>query len=102
VARGDVNSITIGRRTNIQDGSILHATHDGKFRPGGFPLIIGDGVTVGHRVTLHACTVGDYCLIGMSATIIKQWCQFRLIKRFGGQGRNRQFCQEQEWHMDVA
>lgn len=70
VARGDVNSITIGKRTNIQDGSILHVAHDGKFSPGGFPLVIGDGVTVGHRVTLHACTVGDYCLLGMSATIM--------------------------------
>jgi len=70
VARGDVHSITIGSRTNIQDGCILHVTHDGKFSPGGFPLVIGNSVTAGHRATLHACTVGDYCLIGMSATIM--------------------------------
>ncbi|MBI4005302.1 MAG: gamma carbonic anhydrase family protein [Gammaproteobacteria bacterium] len=70
VARGDVNSISIGRRTNVQDGSILHVTHDGKFSPGGCSLVIGDGVTVGHRAILHACTVGDLCLIGMSATIM--------------------------------
>ena len=70
VARGDVHSIIIGNRTNIQDGCILHVTHDGKFSPGGFPLVIGNGVTAGHRATLHACTVGDYCLIGMSATIM--------------------------------
>ncbi len=70
VARGDVHSIKIGRETNIQDGSILHVTHDGKYSPGGFPLIIGNCVTIGHRVTLHACTVGDHCLIGMSATIM--------------------------------
>lgn len=70
VARGDVHSITIGEKTNIQDGSILHVTHDGKFSPGGYPCKIGNYVTVGHRVTVHACTVGDYCLIGMSATIM--------------------------------
>jgi len=70
VARGDVHSIKIGARTNIQDACILHVTHDGQYTPGGFPLTIGDGVTAGHRATLHACTIGDYCLIGMSATIM--------------------------------
>ncbi len=70
VARGDVHSITIGKRTNIQDACVLHVTHDGQFSPGGFPLKVGDDVTVGHRVTLHACTVGNFCLIGMSATIM--------------------------------
>ena len=70
VVRGDVNSIKIGNRTNIQDACVLHVTHDGKFTPGGYPLEIGDDVTVGHRVTLHACTVGNLCLIGMSATIM--------------------------------
>ena len=70
VARGDVHSITIGKCTNIQDASILHVTHDGKFSPGGYPLVVGDYVTVGHRVTLHACSVGNNCLIGMSATIM--------------------------------
>jgi carbonic anhydrase/acetyltransferase-like protein (isoleucine patch superfamily) len=70
VVRGDVHSITIGKGTNIQDASILHVTHDGKFSPGGFPLVVGDYVTVGHRVILHACTVGNYCLIGMAATIM--------------------------------
>ena len=70
VVRGDVHSITIGKCTNIQDGGILHVTHDGKFSPGGYPLVVGDNVTVGHRVTLHACSVGNNCLIGMSATIM--------------------------------
>ncbi len=70
VARGDVHSIIIGERTNIQDASVLHVTHDGEFSPGGFPLTIGDDVTVGHRVLLHACTVGNLCLIGMSATVM--------------------------------
>ena len=70
VVRGDVHSIKIGKRTNIQDACVLHVTHDGEFSPGGFPLTVGDDVTVGHRVTLHACTVGNQCLIGMSATIM--------------------------------
>jgi len=70
VVRGDVHSITIGKGTNIQDASVLHVTHDGKFSPGGYPLFVGDYVTAGHRVILHACTVGNYCLIGMAATIM--------------------------------
>jgi carbonic anhydrase/acetyltransferase-like protein (isoleucine patch superfamily) len=70
VIRGDVNSINIGARTNIQDGCILHVSHDSDYAPGGFPLSVGDDVTVGHRVTLHACSVGNMCLVGMSATIM--------------------------------
>jgi len=64
VIRGDVNYIRIGKRSNIQDGCVLHVarrTH---------PLIIGDEVTVGHNVTLHACTIGNRCLIGMGATVM--------------------------------
>ncbi len=64
------HKIIIGKRTNIQDACVCHVTHDGEYTPGGFPLTIGDGVTAGHRATLHACTIGDYCLIGMSATIM--------------------------------
>lgn len=70
VVRGDVHSIVIGDRTNIQDGSILHVTHDSEYAPGGAALRIGSDVTAGHRVILHACTVGDHCLIGMAATIM--------------------------------
>ncbi len=70
VARGDVNSISIGNSSNIQDGCILHVTHDGVFSPGGFALVIGNGVTVGHGAILHACSVGDYCLIGTAATVM--------------------------------
>ncbi len=70
VARGDVHSISIGQSTNIQDACVLHVTHEHEMTPGGCPLILGDWVTVGHRVTLHGCTIGDYCLIGMSATIM--------------------------------
>ncbi len=70
VARGDVNTITIGARTNIQDGSVLHVTHDGPYTPGGTPLVIGDDVTVGHKVTLHACAVGNRCLIGIGSIVL--------------------------------
>ncbi len=68
--RGDIHSITIGQRTNIQDGSILHVTHDSEYAPGGFKLTIGDDVTVGHNVVLHACTVESLCLIGMGSVVL--------------------------------
>ena len=64
VVRGDVNYIRIGKRTNIQDGCVLHVARRT------LPLIIGDEVTVGHNVTLHACTVGKRCLIGMGAVVM--------------------------------
>lgn len=70
VVRGDVNFIRIGACTNIQDGSVLHVTHDNEAAPGGHPLVIGDEVTVGHRVTLHACRIGNRCLIGMGAIVL--------------------------------
>lgn len=70
VARGDVNSITVGARTNIQDGTILHVSHDSEFAPGGFPLVIGADITVGHQAILHGCTIEDGCLIGMAATVM--------------------------------
>ena len=70
VVRGDVESITIGDNSNVQDGSVLHVTHYGKFTDKGYPLSIGKGVTVGHRAIVHACTIGDYCLIGMGAIIM--------------------------------
>ena len=70
VLRGDVNSIEIGERTNIQDGSVLHVTHDSEYAEGGMPLVIGSDVTVGHKVILHACQVEDGCLIGMGATVL--------------------------------
>jgi len=68
--RGDIHSITIGARTNIQDGSILHVTHDSEYAPGGFKLSIGNDVTVGHNVVLHACTIEDLCLIGMGSVVL--------------------------------
>ncbi len=70
VARGDVQTITIGNSTNVQDGTIIHVTHDHDAVPGGQPTRIGDFVTIGHRALIHACAIGDYCLIGMAATIM--------------------------------
>lgn len=70
VIRGDVNSIAIGEATNIQDGSVLHVSHKTPDSPAGGPLIVGARVTVGHMVILHACTVGDECLIGMGSIIL--------------------------------
>lgn len=71
VVRADVHYITIGDRTNIQDLSMIHVTHYKKEdRSDGNPTIIGNDVTVGHRVMLHGCTIEDACLIGMSATIL--------------------------------
>ncbi|HTY10634.1 MAG TPA: gamma carbonic anhydrase family protein [Bacteroidota bacterium] len=64
VVRGDVNFIRIGERTNIQDASVLHVTHER------YPLIIGSNVTVGHSAVVHAATVHDCCLIGMGAIVL--------------------------------
>ena len=64
VVRGDVNSIRIGANSNIQDNSVLHGMlHKHK-------VIVGDWVTVGHSVTLHGCTIGDRCLVGMGSVIL--------------------------------
>lgn len=68
--RGDIHTIVIGARSNIQDGSVLHVTHDSEFAPGGFSLTVGDDVTVGHNVVLHACTIEDRCLIGMGSVVL--------------------------------
>lgn len=70
VVRGDVESIRIGDGTNVQDGAVLHVSHAGQFSPQGHPLTIGKGVTIGHRAVVHACTVGNYCLIGVGAIIM--------------------------------
>ena len=64
VVRGDVAPITIGDRTNVQDGSCVHVTHDTG------PTHIGNDVTIGHNVTVHACTICDGALIGMGATLL--------------------------------
>jgi carbonic anhydrase/acetyltransferase-like protein (isoleucine patch superfamily) len=69
-ARGDVNKITIGARSNIQDGSVLHVTRKSSGNPSGNSLIIGDDVTVGHKCMLHGCVLGDRILVGMGAIIM--------------------------------
>ena len=70
VIRGDIHFIAIGERTNVQDGTVIHVTHDGPFNPGGFATTIGNDVTVGHKVMLHGCTIGDRVLIGMGTIIM--------------------------------
>ena len=63
VVRADMESVTIGAGSNLQDGTVVHADP-------GFPAVIGDGVSVGHRVVLHGCTVEDDCLVGMGAVVL--------------------------------
>ncbi len=63
VLRGDINRIVVGANSNIQDNAVVHLADD-------FPCLIGEWVTVGHSAIVHACTVGDECLIGMGATIL--------------------------------
>ncbi len=70
VLRGDINTIKIGKRSNIQDGTVIHVSHDCEYYPGGFPVIVGDDVTVGHKVILHGCLIKNNVLIGMGSTIL--------------------------------
>jgi carbonic anhydrase/acetyltransferase-like protein (isoleucine patch superfamily) len=79
ILRGDVHYIRVGARSNVQDGTVVHVTHDGPYSPGGFPTIIGEGVTVGHAAVIHACTIEDYCLIGMHATVLDG----AVVKKYG-------------------
>ena len=71
VVRGDVNFIRIGARTNIQDGSVVHVSHDGPHAMlGGFATHIGEDVTIGHKAIIHACRIEDAVLIGMGAMLL--------------------------------
>ncbi|MBT8447596.1 MAG: gamma carbonic anhydrase family protein [Gammaproteobacteria bacterium] len=70
VARGDVNTIVIGARSNIQDATILHVGSRTAALPQGSPLSIGNDVTIGHRAIVHGCTIGDFVLIGMGAIVM--------------------------------
>lgn len=70
VVRGDIHRIEIGAGTNVQDGSILHVSHDSRFLPGGAPLIVHERVTVGHQVVLHGCEIRELCLIGIGARVL--------------------------------
>ncbi len=68
VLRGDVNSIIIGDRTNIQDGTVIHTLYSGSKNPS--KTIIGNDVSVGHNATIHGAIIEDSCLIGMGATVL--------------------------------
>ncbi len=71
VVRGDVNFVRIGARTNVQDGTVIHVSHDGPHaKLGGFATRIGDDVTIGHKAIIHACTIEDAVLIGMGAIVL--------------------------------
>ena len=71
VIRGDVNYVKIGARTNIQDGVVVHVSHDGPHaKLGGFATVIGDDVTIGHKAVIHACRIDNACLIGMGAVVL--------------------------------
>lgn len=63
VLRGDTETITVGKGSNVQDGTVMHADH-------GFPLVVGERVTIGHQVMLHGCVIGDETLIGIGATVL--------------------------------
>lgn len=70
VIRGDMHYIRVGSRTSVQDSVVLHITHASEnFNPGGFPLNIGEDVTIGHAAVLHGCTVGNRVLIGIGAIV---------------------------------
>ena len=70
VIRGDMHHIRIGKRTSIQDGSVLHITHASSYNEAGWPLTIGDDVTIGHRAILHGCTISNRILIGNGAIVM--------------------------------
>lgn len=70
VIRGDMHRIRIGHRVSVQDNAVLHITHDSRFNPGGYPLTIGDDVTIAHQAMLHGCTVGSRVMIGMQAMVM--------------------------------
>jgi carbonic anhydrase/acetyltransferase-like protein (isoleucine patch superfamily) len=70
VLRGDIHRISVGAGSNVQDGAVLHVSHDSRFLPGGAPTIVHDRVTVGHQAVLHGCEVHDHCLIGIGARVL--------------------------------
>lgn len=70
VIRGDMHRIRIGDRSNVQDGAVLHITHASDYNPDGWPLEIGEDVTIGHQACLHGCRVGNRVLIGIGAIIL--------------------------------
>ena len=69
VIRGDMHSIRVGHRSNVQDNAVLHITHASEYNPDGWPLTIGDDVVIGHSAVVHGCTIGDRVLIGIGAVV---------------------------------
>lgn len=70
VIRGDINRIRIGARSNIQDGSVLHVTSPHGGNDEGWPLVVGEDVVVGHKVTLHGCRIGNRVLVGIGSIVL--------------------------------
>ncbi len=70
VVRGDMEAITVGDRVNVQDGAVLHVSHNGPHAPGGRSLTIGADTTISHRAMVHGCTIGERCLIGMGSIVM--------------------------------
>jgi carbonic anhydrase/acetyltransferase-like protein (isoleucine patch superfamily) len=68
--RGDVNYISIGNRSNVQDGSVVHVSRKSESNPAGYPTVVGDDVTIGHKVMLHGCTIGNRVLVGMGVIVL--------------------------------
>jgi len=70
VVRGDVNRVRIGARSNVQDGSVLHVTRPYADRADGWPLFVGEDGVIGHKVTVHGCTIGSRVLVGIGAIVL--------------------------------
>jgi len=68
--RGDMHSIKVGARTSVQDNAVLHITHASNFNPDGWPLIVGEDVTIGHSACLHGCTIGNSVLVGIGSKVL--------------------------------
>ena len=70
VVRGDMHRIRVGARTSVQDGAVLHITHASDYNPDGYPLTIGEDVTIGHQACLHGCALGNRILVGIGAKVL--------------------------------
>ena len=70
VARGDVNYISIGARSNVQDGTVMHVSRQRAELPDGWPCIVGEDTTIGHKVVVHGCRIGNRCLVGIGAIVL--------------------------------
>ncbi len=70
IIRADMHEVHVGKRTSIQDGAVLHVTHKSSYNPNGWPLTVGDDVTVGHQACLHGCAIGNEALIGIGAIVL--------------------------------